>query len=291
MQKIMDKENRARVLLFDTPSELLDVNHKHQKAGANGHKYLNRTSFAGRRIWSWEEMDQMYHTPWPEGRKSIEAMLEKIASMDLPEPKDVRRRQRWDDDHGEINVDRYLAGDEMFFRRAKRKTSHGPKVVSIIVPIGANCNSSAQQIFWRSAAIIAAVEKLEEFGYSCEVTGFWHSAGCYTGGRRDDWMGGDAAFVSFRVKEAGEDLNLDTVTNSLSTWFFRTAIFGVVSVAGQVHGHLGQTRNQLRGFEKYLGNQSEALTLEMPYVLGEKESLEAVQELINKVSEESDNVA
>ncbi len=186
----------------------------------------------------WDEVAKAFAEPWKEGIEKVDKMMEEILASDLEPPKSVRRKNRWDETDGEIDVDRVMVGEPEYMRRAFRSPQNGPRNVAIMCNTGNTGGFTADQIFWRGAAAIAAVDMLEEAGYQCEVWVWNHAMGCfggssYGGNRKGSYTsstGGSSFFFSAKLKDCGDPLDRDRLTNALSAWFFRTVIFGMRDV-------------------------------------------------------------
>lgn len=77
-----------------------------------------------------------------------------------------------------------------------------------------------EDIFWRGAAAIALARLLEEKEYRCEI---W----AVNGGRM--FAGENTpSVVGCRIKRCGAPMDSDTIINTLSGWFYRTAMFTVL---------------------------------------------------------------
>ena len=267
--------------VFDSPYEMLSICRERQEKRRE-YSELSRGTWTGRNFSSWKDLDEKFHQPWEEGQSMVNEMLDALAQCDLPTPKDVRRRQRWNAEEGDLDVNRFMHGDDEFFRRAKRTHTHGSRVVSIIIGVGDNCQIRAEDMAWRGAAAIAAINKLEENGYSCEVQMYWRSAKAVRYGSHRDH------FACCPVKQAGEVMDEGLLISSLSTWFFRNVLIANVHLQGVPDWGYGRVTNH--GCEKlmedYMNTGSGCKPVIMPTINGRDQALAAVSTLIQEATKE-----
>lgn len=283
MRKLMQKP--GRIALFDGPADMVRevVEYVSSSGSYDSTRVDNNKQWMGRHFDSWKDIEKKFFEPWPEGMNTVQDMMRQINEQDLPEPRDVRRRQHWNEEHGELNVDRYMAGDDMIFRRGMRKSTSAPKVVSLLCCLGGNCNVSAESMFWRGAAAAAAVQKLEEAGYSCEVIAYMRSVGCYSGNYDQT-----EAFQILPIKQAGEELDLASLVNCMSGWFFRSICFGGLYTLGRPRRGLGSFGAYTSNYDGVL-NPTAGIQIQMPITWDKKSTVDNLKDLINKVSEEALN--
>lgn len=180
----------------------------------------NTDNWMGITFQTWEEMRTSAQTNWKYGLETVEEMRRELEQCDIPVPVDRRRKRRWSEDDGEVDVDRVIEGDSYCFQEVKRLEVSGLNVITLVVNIGGACMWSVERLFWRSAATVVLIDLLEEAGFSCEVIA-WSKA-------KDAWEydQNTNAFDIIRLKEAGEALDVSYMVNGLSPWAFRSGIFG-----------------------------------------------------------------
>jgi hypothetical protein len=181
-------------------------------------KYILEDSyFLGRSFKSFKDVVTAVESPWEEGLKRVEQMVDKLRSVDLPMPVSIRRRPSWrEDEPGDFNLDRCLVG-QPFWRTPTPRPVGGPQIVSMLCQINAAGYVSPVEMMWRGAACVAMASILEEAGYSCEIQAFSYSTRAYTNG--------DDLLQSCWVKRAGDPLDVSCLVNATAAWFRRTVGF------------------------------------------------------------------
>jgi hypothetical protein len=182
---------------------------------------------------TWENALEQLSTASPKNIEQLESVQSEIqAAMSVP--KSRLRRARWNEDDGELNVDRWFAGDAAY-RQPYRVHTRGPAVVSVVCNLDGSVNDGAGPIFWRGASAIAVADLLETAGYGVDLV-LWckgHSVYVFPKGEQ---------LSICRLKEAGDPMNRDSLLTGLSAWFLRTAVFGsftTAETAGAVQRGIG----------------------------------------------------
>ncbi len=274
----------------------------------------NTGEWEGRAFGSWDEISKAFLEPWKDGLEKVNNMLDAIRNSGIEPPESVRRRNKWNEMSGEINIDRILMGEPEYMRQGVRRNSSAPRNVAILCNVGNLGGYTADQIFWRGAAAIAAIDLLEEAGYQCEVWCWNHALNCFgysssyspysrkkKYGSRGAYseeskeklnemhpQGGDSFFFCAKLKECGDPVDLDRLTNGLSAWFFRTVIFGMRDVVKD--GAFGSGGSQ-HVIGKWLPKMdvSEGMTkVNVPSVFTEKEAVEAAKQILEDVKNRKD---
>lgn len=178
---------------------------------------LGSKDFVGRKFRDWAAVEAAALEPWPEGLDIVQEMLFELRnSANLPTPTCVRRRARWADDGDELDNDRLRSGQEAW-RTMRRESQRGPTTVTVLVNVSANGSVKADDILWRGAAAIVLTDLLEQAGYRVVLIGCDTGRGAFEDG--SDWFG------SVRLKASEQPLDIPSVVNGLSGWFFRTVCF------------------------------------------------------------------
>lgn len=279
----------GRILVFRDPSEMIAEVKKGADAGRikyncfvkrGGYASEFRAEWSGRRFTSWADLQEKFHQPWPEGIATVKSMLEEMKHTDLPNPKDVRRKLTWNPDDGEIDVDRYMDGDENYMRRGIRRSTHAVRIVSILCQLGKTGGYSAEEIFWQGAAVVAAVDLLEQNGFSVEVNMFNIATYTY---RTPPYE----SFVFCPIKEAGTEVNLDQLASSLSAWFFRNVVMASRSIHDPtVSGTGGSTQMNPSAYAVHMGTDSGCIPVQMESVASKEYAIRAVKKVIDQVTAE-----
>ena len=273
--------NKGRVLCFNSLTEMVDTVCdflSSRPTGSDPYYWKPMDSgWAGRHFSSWDDLKQKASQTWEEGVKTVKGMLEKIKQCELPRPKSIRRRPTWNENDGDVDVDRYLCGDDNFYRRGIRQKTHSINIVNIVFQMGESCSVSSTAMFWRGAAVVAAIDHLEDAGYSCELTAFSRTHKTYFDPQHE-------AFVCCKVKNAGEDLNIDTVTNALSGWMFRNVVMGGFNLHQKPKDRgYGWVERDYTPYSQFLDLESGCVPVTMPKAFNEKDAVEAVKNMINQM--------
>lgn len=152
---------------------------------------------------------------WPEGR---ERMLEEITQI-VPEYGQAQRpRPHWDEEGYELDYDRWNEGNDRPW--LKRRLRSGVRNISLTVQFGENCNIEADQLFRRGAAVVAAIDTLEDMGYRVNLTAMSTVSNPFRDPR-------DHTLITrVEVKRACDPVDLDYLAATVaSPLFFRGNLF------------------------------------------------------------------
>lgn len=263
----------------------------HGQAADNANGHCRHGSWTGRTFESFEQVVESFGRPWHDGLAKVREFVNELRGH-VPPPRARKRRARWSEFDGEPDADRVLAGEPAFFREVKRDDIHGPTTIALLANIGGNAEVGADAMFWRSAATVAAVDLLESAGYSCEVWVWSRAVDVYGQQAKRVRRTSKAStlkehFQLFRLKDAGEPVDIDTLTNGLSSWFFRVVML-VMFYAHRVRPRVSKGRSTitLDGWREYLDLSTSVRLLEIPAdTLDRQSALEAVRTLIQSVNE------
>lgn len=231
---------------------------------------------------TWDAVSRQCRSPWEAGIQTIRQAAEKIADAHLPQPVSIRRKRRWSENDGEVDVDRALSGEPDCLRELHRIRRPRTQNVSIMCDVSANARVTNSQLFWRSAAVIAAIDYLEESGYRCEVWGYDMGTNCYTGTTNH------RSFIAFRAKDSGDPLDVDAISKCMAPWFFRTVLFANYNAAGMpVSGGKGRhtVENRERWFSRHCNIDTSNETIWMPSVISEQQSTQAVKTILESIQQ------
>lgn len=225
MKEILDTELRGRALLFEGPLDLL---HHARKAnsGPNPFYHPEPQRWPGRVGRTWDEFYHFLETPWNEAVEKIESIV-RVVRKYVPAPKSVRRKVKWDDLEGEVDVDRAMHGDPDYFRRAKRTRMTASRNVALVANLentryGATVNPSG--LWFRSGVAIAVADMLEDAGYSCEVWVWNRGAKLFPPPNHYQ-------FTAWKAKAAGMPVDMHAMADSMSYWFTTQAVLAVPAAA------------------------------------------------------------
>ncbi len=216
----------------------------------------NNSSFTGLRLNDpndWETVRKaMLGLPANNGLGNSRAIADKPRDA-IHAPRSVKRTFRYNDYDGEPCADRYLAGESKFMGEMRKRNRDSAREVVLCMNGAEHCGITPTQLNWKSVAFATAIDLLESAGYTVSAYYFFQIRRTYREGPRD-------AFVSVKVKEAGDPLDLADILNSTSSWYFRNPVFSTLVKASPatVSSHLGYPdHKKLRPeFQEYMGGIS-----------------------------------
>lgn len=176
---------------------------------------VTRSAFIGREFSSWEDCYKKAHASWQEGIDIVLAMIENIENhITLPKPKNIKRRGVWSEEDGdEISVDRLRNGDA-YWRKMQKREVLGAQTISVFFTVNAPVNCQSSWLFWRGVAAIVLTHLLENAGYRVELFAVRHAM--------DAYKDGDSAFMSCCLKQSQQPVDIASIVNAVSGWFYRT---------------------------------------------------------------------
>lgn len=133
MKLIRDKDNRSRVIKLDSVGELCQMAmqvFQREGPGCKSHSPYQYdgtvgNGWAGRKFNSLDSFATALSRPWQEGMEVMNKFYEEL-KKDLPEPTDRRRRSRWNENGGTLDVNRMLGGDPVMYRDTHRARMVSP---------------------------------------------------------------------------------------------------------------------------------------------------------------------
>src|SRR5262245_48821286 len=124
MRYYLDTELQGHCLIFDGPLDLVRSGlagmKKHTDLNANFTKSPN-INFPGRRGSGWDIFEKFLGSPWPEAIKRVQFVQAAVKKETMPTPKSFRRKPRFNEVDGEIDVDKAMHGDPDYYRRVQRE--------------------------------------------------------------------------------------------------------------------------------------------------------------------------
>jgi hypothetical protein len=175
------------------------------------------SEFIGRHFESWSDLLAQANANWAQGQEIIARILEEMAGCELPAPTSVRRRARWAEDGDELDNDRLRAGQQDCWRAMARQSCRQPRTISIVVNVVTPGSRDSQEVMWRGAAGVVLANILEQAGYWVE---FWAAEYGH-----NTYRDGLPVLQAVCVKRADQPLDLSTLVNTISGWFYRTVFF------------------------------------------------------------------
>lgn len=207
---------------FDGLGDMVRVSLEACRESSYQFDFFNDAGWIGRAFQTFDDIRAAVDGTWTEGVDTVEEMSREL-ERSLPTPKTIKRRRVWDDYAGdEIDVDRFRSADP-FFRTNERRLTNGPRVISLLIQLGANAFRDSFSLFWRGALAITLARMLEDAGYRTEIVGFTMCESTTTNPQCGNTL------TTFRLKEAGDMLDVGSLVNATSGWFFRTVTFAAWS--------------------------------------------------------------
>jgi hypothetical protein len=274
VRHFLDEQMKGHALLFDGPLDLVKAAREANEGKLRPFQTNTRVYWPGRKGNTWAEMERFLHEPWPEAMKLISKVVAGIKGTDLPQPKDVRRRPRWSEDDGEVDVDRALHGDPDYMREVKRTMVTGPFHIALVsnLDLGSSHRCNPSGVFFRSACAIALADMLEDLGYTVEIWTWTRGLNVYP-------QPYPHQFLACCPKRAGDPVDFDALCDTMSAWFTVNASFGAfaacptppVSKGSAVEPNFETTdvaKTGIGKWLKYLDIQDDVVTVPIPMIYG-----------------------
>jgi hypothetical protein len=218
--KTLRAANGNRLFVFDSPAEAEDMMYPRLYRPHHG---------AGEDLPTLAAAEARARAPWPAGMDVVENFARRLRDVELPQLKERRRRLRFGEDHGdEVDLDRLRAG-QPYWRLSVREDYSGPTEVTVVADLTAPRAVGADDVLWRGAAAVALTKILEEKGYAVELWAVEGAAHHYPECMKD-------TTVAVRLKRPGDVLDVSTLTNVVSGWYYRTLFFALLRGIGEDQG-------------------------------------------------------
>lgn len=138
-----------------------------------GHRYIGLGSTRERHDWvgadTPQEAADRVTKGWPEGARRV---FEKLQDLEVPAPTSVRRRMVRADQGDELDIHSVYRGDlDHAWTSRKRKHTRTKLTVRIVAQTNLLADMSANELFWRGAAVVKLSDALTEAGYNVEIIG------------------------------------------------------------------------------------------------------------------------
>lgn len=281
MQITYDTKRSTVVHQYESAQELAKEGYAQREGTYFTRQVVTDGGWTGREFSSWDEALQHCQTSRPEDVKRISEFVEQL-NKDLPTPVSIKRRRRFNEDgEGDVDVDRVMAGEPMFWNEAKRSPSPSCTVVSILCNMSISSRTDELAAFWKAAATIALADRLEAAGYSVEIRMYHLLSNNRNGKFPND-------FMTCRIKDSGNEMVHSTVAGVMSTWFWR--IFGITQTQGHGKTNTGHgypnTGDCYTKFAEYLDLEG-AMILSMPSINDRQGALMAANKMMQDVIERS----
>jgi hypothetical protein len=283
MRYYVDKVMKGWVQLFDRPMDMLDAARKANPDGGGpergSERWFSEQHWIGSNIAlkGWKDVEKYLKTPWEYGIKEVKKLVEKITPV-LPEPRSIKRKFRWSDQDGEVDVSRAVADDPYFMRETHRDFRPHAVSISLLCQFADSASVAGGDIFWRGAAAIATMDLLERAGYTCEVWTWQVSRNIYAPPYR-------SALQACRIKKAGDPIDMALIVAVLSGWFFRTAGLSAedwpTRCYGENHGQV--VRHLSDEWKHHIDIDAMTVCIHCPIIHHESQMVPAANEILNQV--------
>jgi hypothetical protein len=211
MQKVISK-SKATMFLFNSVTELTDYTDESLFEGVVG-----SASFVGQKFDDWSDVEERSSTAWAEGLMILEAFIERLRKVEIPDLKSRKRKTHFDAAEGdEIEIEKMYAG-EAFWRKTEREQQAGSTELTVIIDTSTPASVSTDDILWRGAAAIALTQILEEKGYQVEVL-MIHGNYLFANDV-------NPVVTACRLKAPSDPLDTSSLVNAVAGWFYRSACF------------------------------------------------------------------
>ena len=147
--------------------------------------------------------------------------LQEDGLYDVPdEMKSVKRKRRWSEDGGELDIDRVMTGDPNYWVTSRRDGQQ--RIVNVGINYSMSADNSATQFPRLLAMAFCTAEIIERLGYGVEITAIRTN---YPAGI-SNWERG----FTFPLKKSQEPLDINRIGSISLVGFFRYFSFFVGNV-------------------------------------------------------------
>jgi hypothetical protein len=237
----------------------------------NSYKWLGCSSY--------NEVDRLTTEGWGEGLIKME---DAIGRLELSRAMDIRRKKKWGASGSAINIHKVYAGKcHKAWMKMKRQVMIRVRKVTMYVDICANCNRTAEVMFWKGAAATILADALELAGYSVRIIGYMRSTRSFRKGYREIEQ-----YVT--LKEYGSTIDKTVLaTGTGLSGFFRKYFFqGMGLCPERLTWSLG-SHGYIYNFEKEI----DELVVKLDDIWSLTDAKRAVDRVINELQEANIKVA
>lgn len=203
---------RTIVRIYDTVDAMIAAGDAAcEKRGIHG------TWFIGREIADWNDAMTKARELWAEGLDTIRELANEAQASVNVKPISRKRRATWSEDGGEeLDLDRLRSGQAAWLE-CRRQSVTAPQQVTLVVDVSTAARVNHRQIIWRGAAALVVADLLEAAGFNVEIIAVNYC--------RKGFANGKDYFVGYRIKRVDQPLDMATLVNAISGWFYRTIVF------------------------------------------------------------------
>lgn len=208
-------KSKAMLFIFDGQTDLTNyIDPKTFKAHDTGAEI-------GREFETWEEVMKAAQEAWEDGIEQLGMFTERLRQTEIRPIKSHKRVVVWGPGpDGELDLERMQQGEVNCYKTYRREKSDGPTSLTVVIDVSTEYYRDSFDILWRGAAAIALTYLLEEKGYSVEL-----------------WVAHGSAFFANKpypgilttcLKRTSDPLDMSSLVNTVSGWFYRTTIFSLI---------------------------------------------------------------
>jgi hypothetical protein len=242
----IDQELQGHVLKFSGPLEMADAAYEaNAPKGDDSFWPVPQINFPGRQGYTWDAFKSFLRQPWPEAVKMIRKVSDAIRAAELPMPMSVKRRHRWSDSDGEVDLDRALRGEPEMYRQTYRTRVRAPTNVAMLCNMDDASNVNPSGLFFRSACAIAVADILEEHGYAVEMHLWCRGKGVYPDPLPNQ-------FSTCLLKAAGDPVDMDALGDSMSGWFAYHAVMASLAACPVAPKDIGEMLDDPGPWQKHM---------------------------------------
>lgn len=280
MQSFTDKKSKCQVMIFDSVKDCLDSTKKNIDPERNAPPiYGDR--WLGEDLTDWESVEAACWEPWKEGIECVQRVMDKILNSGLPMPQDRKRRPRWAEDTGhEVCPDRWMGGQQDYWRSSHRMKSTGPTTVSLLTNLDAISGDHPETVMWRGAGAVAIADILENAGYNVDMHIWCRGSSVF----QDRYSG---QFTSINIKKPGEPVDVGGLITILTSWFTRAVVFGSFCCADARNSSYGGMVNRLGSCAKHMAMAGDGVVY-MPIVNNFDGAVGAVASVLQELNDAGD---
>lgn len=233
IQQIPVGRTTNNFVVFDSMMEQIEESLKCVDKFPGVYNPSSNSKWVGRRLKDWEDAGRISNQAWEEGMSIYDRMMSELRGAHLAPPTSLRRRAVWSEDGGdEVDLDRLRAA-QPYWRTTKRDHRPGPMTVTLLIEMSTRSSTAADKILWRGAAAICLTELLEQAGYRVEIWAVNNVHGNAFGGGWGNGLGEEHCTIATCYKRTTDPLDVSTLINGVSGWYFRSITFASYYVFGK----------------------------------------------------------
>lgn len=201
IEKMQANGRNAEIRVFDSlrDYEALEVNPLNEGNYGDNNAGTTRTEWWGVKGGRGAVMEIIKSGVWEDGLKKISAAFD---AFSVPTPQSIRRSLARGEFGDELDIHRVYAGQlDTAWSRRVRKVRAKIAQKTLFFPLIHSGGTTAEEIFWRGAAMVKLADALTAAGYSVEIVG-----------HHGTYANGSAAYDRVTVKSHSMPLDLPALT-------------------------------------------------------------------------------